>query len=398
MKIAMVGDLGRGNGSDMAGTGRYDLASLAGALTRHGHEVTLFSAVSDDAPGPADIRVERIPVDRIPAIGDADRSEALMPAVGEIGRHLIDAWGQDLPDVVHCHGRSYGMAAQLAAKRLPVPTVQSFDGLSTTARRLCGAQTVSETALKVETLLARNATTVTAACNDDMGELIRLGCPRARVAVLPHGVDVDEDATEEDVSRGGAVSRRLVAVARDFSPQQNLAQVLRVLPSLGAAELVLVATDPGDVTDHRRLVDMARDLRVADRVRVAAGVRRESLTAEFRAAEVIVLPAPYESSCATALEAMACGVPVVATAAGGVRDAVIADVTGLLVEPGDPQALGRALRSILGQTVLRQGMGLAGRSRARSRYSWDRIATDAEVVYTAAAARHGRAVAPVAGH
>ncbi len=66
---------------------------------------------------------------------------------------------------------------------------------------------------------------------------------------------------------------------------------------------------------------------------------------------------------------------------------MISDVTGLLVPPGNPEALGRALRSVLGQTVLRQGMGLAGRSRARSRYSWDRIATDAEGIYEAALSR-----------
>ena len=87
---------------------------------------------------------------------------------------------------------------------------------------------------------------------------------------------------------------------------------------------------------------------------------------------------------------MACGTAVIATDAGGPRDAVIAEVTGLLVPAGNPAALTRALRSILVQNVLRQGMGLAGRARARyARYSWDRVATDAEVAYDAAARRAG---------
>lgn len=63
------------------------------------------------------------------------------------------------------------------------------------------------------------------------------------------------------------------------------------------------------------------------------------------------------------------------------RDAVIVEVTGLLVSPGRLDALARALRSLLGQMVLRQRMGLAEHSRAPSRYCWDRIATDAEVVH-----------------
>ncbi|MGP4057228.1 glycosyltransferase family 4 protein [Mycobacterium sp. 4D054] len=379
MKLAMVGAV---SGDERIDCGRYDVMALAEALARHGHEVRVLTAAAPKTPLPAPegVVVERLPVDTT----GMTRPEDLIPLIGDMGHHLVETFDGTAPDVVHCQGWAYGMAAQLAAKRRPVATVQAFAGLSATARRRRGNVGQPATTVKIESLLARNATAVTVACHDDMQEVIRLGCPRARVAVLPPGIEVDEVPAEEIVSRGAEPSRRIVAVARDFTPQQGLGQMVRVLPSVGAAELVLVATDAAEGPHAGQIIDMARTLKVDTRVRLHAGATGDELTALFRTADVVVAPALYEPSCDAVLQAMACGAAIVAPAAGGVRDAVIADVTGLLVPPGRLDALARALRSILGQMVLRQGMGLAGRSRARSRYSWDRIATDAEVVYDSA--------------
>nr|ABP45924.1 glycosyl transferase, group 1 [Mycolicibacterium gilvum PYR-GCK] len=381
MRLAVVGDLSGVGATDRGGGGRYGIADLAQALARRGHEVRVHTAL----PHPAGVQPTGVAVDHVPVATVAvETSPELMPAIGEISRHLVDVWRRDTPDVVHCHGWVYGMAAQLAAKKTPVPIVQTFHELSTPGRReSAGGQ--AATAAKLEALLARNATALTAGCHDDVQTLIRLGCPRAKVSVLSAGVEVD-DAVEIE-SRGGDVPPRIVAVARDFGAEQGLADVVAALPSLGAADLTLVATDPTG-PDAGHLGDVARRLRVADRVRMMRGDECPELAALLPSADVVVLPARYEPSSEFVLQAMACGAPVVAFAAGGARDAVIEDVTGLLVQPGDVNALGRAVRTALSQPVLRQGMGLAGRSRARSRYSWDRIATDAEVAYLAAAARH----------
>ena len=377
MKIAVVGDPARRSSTDRDGGGHYGLGDLSGALVRRGHEVRIHSAA------------ETIPVD----IPDLRNSTDLMPAIGEIARHLENVWGRDRPDVVHCHGWVYGMAAQLAAKRCPVPTVQTFHELSTTARRHRGTGAASETAVKLEALLARNATAVTVACHDDMHELIRLGCARTKITVLAPGVEVDDVTPEEIAGRPVGEPCRLVAVARDFSTGHGLADVLRMLPSLGDARLVLVATDGdtgGEATGVRATADQ---LGVGDRVELICGADQTDLTGLFRAADVVVSPSRYEPGAEILLHAMACGAPIVAVAHGGANDAVIDDVTGILTPLGDLPALNRALRSTLSQTVLRQGMGLAGRSRARSRYSWDLIASSAEVAYVAAVSRHAPATA-----
>lgn len=375
MKLALVGELPGGHG--------YDLTRLGDALVGRGHKVHVFTAtVPAMRYTPAGAAVQRLPVDTT----GVESSEDLMPLIGEMGRHLVDVWEADGPDVVHCHGWVYGMAAQLAARRCRIPTVQSFPELSVSAGGDRG-EGLADKRIQLEALLARNATAVTVACSDDMREIIRLGCTRAKASVLAPGIDVDDVCAEEIVFRHGESSGRVVAVARDFSPQQGLGQVLRVFPSSNAAELVLVTREPDDGPDYDDILSLAREKKAAKRVNLVAGAAGDDLTTLFRSADVVVAPARYEPSCATVLQAMACGAPIVATSAGGARDAVIGEVTGLLVPPGNADALGRALRSTLGQMVLREGMGLAGRSRARSRYSWDRIATDAEVVYASAATR-----------
>ncbi|MGE0218645.1 glycosyltransferase family 4 protein [Mycolicibacterium sp.] len=362
----------------------YDVVRLAHALTHRGHDVQVLTAGAvraEDLSGDLDIVRMHVADDTL------DDPAATMPAIGEMARHLVDHWDDHPPDVVHCHGWSYGMAAQLAANWHPVPVVQGFDGLSATPG------TAPDPAIRLGALLARNATAVTAACVDDVRELIRLGCVRDRIWVLPCGIDIEE-FTADMPAHAGPARHRVVAVARDFSPEQGFAHVVRALPALPSADLILVATEGVDDSDIARLLGLAKGLRVSPRIRVVVAEETAQLTEFVRSADVVVCPANYEPSAATVLQAMACGAAVVGTATGGLRDAVISDVTGLLVPPANIGALSRALRSVLGQSVLRQGMGLAGRARVRSRYSWDRIATDAERVYTAVADRRLSATLP----
>ncbi|WP_280503608.1 glycosyltransferase [Nocardia farcinica] len=83
----------------------------------------------------------------------------------------------------------------------------------------------------------------------------------------------------------------------------------------------------------------------------------------------------------TPLEAMACGVPVVASAVGGLIDTVVDGVTGRLVTPRDPAKLADAVRELLDDPATARRYGRAGHARVESRYSWERIATEAQREY-----------------
>jgi glycosyltransferase involved in cell wall biosynthesis len=87
---------------------------------------------------------------------------------------------------------------------------------------------------------------------------------------------------------------------------------------------------------------------------------------------------------------MACGVPVVGSAVGGLLDTVVDGVTGLLVKPADPAALAAALRPLLADRERRAAMGAAGIHRVRSHYGWDRVAVQTEDAYLRAVAADGQ--------
>ncbi|WP_264033605.1 glycosyltransferase family 4 protein [Mycolicibacterium duvalii] len=359
----------------------YDLATMADALTRRGHDVQVYSADGTDRQA-RDARYVPVPVP-VHTIDDR-RPEALLPLVGEMSRFLLDAWQSDRPDVVHCTGRAYGLAAQLAAKKAPVATVQGFHGLSTTAARYARPAGAPNDAAKIEALLAKNATMVTTTCTDDKLEVIRMGCPRARVAVLPAGVDVDEVGAATPPATPSPSRHRVVSLTHNLAEHCGVDELITVMPSLTTAELTIATMQPADPRDLDRVHRMVRRAGVGARVGVLAAPTEHELCELLRTADTAVCPSAYDPHATLALRAMASGVAVVAVEAGGPRDAIVADVTGLLVPPGNTRALGRAVHSVLHRSVLRQGMGLAGRARIRSRYCWDRIATDAEIVYQAA--------------
>jgi dTDP-glucose 4,6-dehydratase len=105
------------------------------------------------------------------------------------------------------------------------------------------------------------------------------------------------------------------------------------------------------------------------------------MPALLRSADVVVCSPWYEPFGLVPLEAMACGVPVVAAAVGGMQDTVVDGVTGVLVPPRDPDGLVQAVRPLLDSANLRRRLGRAGLDRARSRYSWDQVALETEAVY-----------------
>jgi len=132
--------------------------------------------------------------------------------------------------------------------------------------------------------------------------------------------------------------------------------------------------DPG----ARKLRALAEKLQVADRFRLVGRVPSADMPRWYRSADLFVA-APWQAGSATpwpedleasALEAMACGVPIVGTAVGGLTEAVVDGLTGDLVPARDPRALGGALRRLVNDKVRRFAYATAALDRARQAYSW----------------------------
>ncbi|OBI55615.1 glycosyltransferase [Mycobacterium sp. E796] len=372
MKIAIV------TGDDIVGD---DPEQLSAALAARGHAATAY------VRGRGAIHVG--PAEPAPA-------EAVLPYVGDWAGVLERLWSADRPDVVHAYGWLGGLAAQLAARRHHIPTVQSFQGLAVTSRSNGAAEKRGRERERIEPLLARGATWVTGECSADADVLARLRHGRARASVLCSGVDVERYSPV-----GPAIDRdarhRILCLAPNPLSDNGFDVAIRALPKVVGAELVIAETaarESGHDRARAELKRFAAECGVADRVRFAGAVDDDDLPSLLRSADVVACTPRRPPRATPVLQAMASGVAVVALPVGVLTDAVVDGVTGLLLPRRSPAAVAAALRSLLAQSFQCDSMGAAGRSRAVSRFSWDRIALDALNIYRQLASRtSGPAVA-----
>ena len=194
----------------------------------------------------------------------------------------------------------------------------------------------------------------------------------------PGAAPVARDGTGPVLFVGRLVERKGVA---------NLVEALARLGP-GGPRLEVI----GDGPERPALEALARQLGLGDRATFRGKVPARELQECYARAAVCVLPSVTDARGDTEglgvvlLEAMNWGTPVIASRIGGIPDIVEDGVSGLLVPPGDPEALAAALRRILGDRALARRLGEAGRERLRERFSWEAITRRWEAVYAAALA------------
>ncbi|WP_111764975.1 glycosyltransferase [Nakamurella deserti] len=380
MRVALVSE----HASPLACLGGVDaggqnvhVAALAAALARRGDRVRVYTRA--DGPGlppvvPMSAGVDVVHVPAGPAAPVA--KDELLPFMPAFGDGLERAWQVDPPDVVHAHFWMSGWAAQRALTGSAVPLLQTFHALGTVKRRWQGAADTSPPErLGIEAGLARSVDRIVATCRDEVTELRALDAPRTPIDIVPCGVDLDLFTPGPTAPSPGRP--RLLVLGR-LVARKGIADAVRAMRRLPGAELVVaggpdrsgLGADPEAVA----LTALAAELGVADRVHLVGRVDRADLPALIRSCAAVLAVPWYEPFGIVPLEAMACGVPVVATAVGGLTDTVVDGVTGVLVPPRDPAALAAAVERLLADDGRRQSMGRAGAHRARARYGWDDVA------------------------
>jgi D-inositol-3-phosphate glycosyltransferase len=368
-----------------AGGQNVHVAALASALADLGHRVTVHTRRDD--PGLPDYVPLRagVTVHHVTAgpPGPLPKDE-LLPFMEEFGSRLAGRWADRPPDVVHSHFWMSGVAALLGAGGLGVPVVHTYHALGTVKRRHQGSLDTSPAQrIEVETEVGADADRIVATCRDEVSELAAMGLPTGHVRVIPCGVD-----TARFTPHGAAVARplrpRLLVVGR-LVPRKGIDTAIAVLARMPRAELVVLGGPPSRelATDQeaRRLRELAERAGVADRFVMLGGVPSDWMPRLLRSADVVLCPARYEPFGIVPLEAMACGVPVVATAVGGHLDSVADGVTGRLVPPDDPTAMAVAAAELIVDRTQRTAYGLAGRRRAVDRFGWSRVAAATAEVY-----------------
>jgi D-inositol-3-phosphate glycosyltransferase len=372
-----------------AGGQNVHVAALSVALADRGHEVVVYTR--RDGPGLPDrvrmaagVTVEHL--DAGPAV--AIPKDELLPLVPELAGSLARRLAADPPDVLHAHFWMSGMACAEALRRAApltsIPFVQTFHALGTVKRRWLGAQDTSPAErVAVEARLAGRADLVVATCSDEVGELVAAGADPAKVDVVPCGVDVDHFTPEGPVAPR-ARGPRLLALGR-LVRRKGVDDAVAALARLPRAELVVAggpsAEDLAADPEAQRLRALAAQLGVRSRVHLVGRVPRAELPLLIRSADAVLCLPWYEPFGIVPLEAMACGVPVVGTAVGGLLDTVVEDVTGTLLPVRRPDLVAGAVAGLLADEPRRAAYGMAGVRRAREHYGWPRVAEATEACY-----------------
>ena len=233
--------------------------------------------------------------------------------------------------------------------------------------------------IRLQRLAYRCATKVVANSSAARAFLEGEGVPRSSIAVIPNGID---GAAFRERSLAGApkAPRRVITVA-NLRPEKSHETLIAAAAGLAADFPDVQFQIVGDGPRRAELEALVR-ARKLERTVVFLG-HREDVPDLLDAADAFVLPSRSEAFPNGAVEAMAAGLPVVASAVGGLLDLIEPDRTGLLVPPDNAGALATALRRLFSGPDLAARLGQAAQTEVRQRYSFERMVASFEELYTA---------------
>jgi glycosyltransferase involved in cell wall biosynthesis len=349
---------------------------LSRGLSAAGHEVAVCGPLAHRAE---DLSVPVIPFPMARQISVRHDSASLIELAGIVRRFR--------PDLVHAHGTKgsvFARAGRPAYPRVPViytPHGYPFSGRFRDAR-------AARNYRNIERALSRLATRVICVCENERELACSVGPPQ-RTRVVYNGTQQDPVAEVHPGIRQS--DGPVVAAVSGLRPGKGIEALLqawiKVSPSRPDAVLVIA----GDGPERQRIEELASDPRLAASVRLIG--HSPGADPVLAGADLFVNPSLgggpewAESFPYTVLEAMAFGLPIVATDVGGVSEAVEPGASGLLVPPEDPNRLAEAIVKLLREPDLARRLGDAARLRHRQRFTLERMVEGNLAVYEEVAAR-----------
>ena len=356
----------------------------AEALAAAGHTVDIVTRRSSATLPDAVVLAPRLTLRFLEAGPAQPISKGAHEAVIDEFRVRLAALGDY--DVIHSHHWFSGMAALPLAKGRGIPHVQSFHSIAAdpSTPLSAGERPESPGRMRGEAWLARESDALVAISNAEADTIeTRLGGSPERIFVVSPGVDALLFHPAPGI-RTAEAGPGYAIVATRLQPLKGLDLAVEAIAAVPAAlrpELIIAGDASGDFDGY---IDGLRELAdrngIADTVRFLGPQSRADLAALFRDARVVLIPSHSETFGLVALEAAASGVPVVASASGGLREAVLDGDTGIVLGSRDPQAWGAALTTLLGDPDLARRLSVHARARAE-RLDWPRSARGLLDVY-----------------
>ncbi|MCB0001647.1 MAG: glycosyltransferase [Anaerolineae bacterium] len=308
-------------------------------------------------------------------------------------------------DVIHSHYWLSGVAAEeLSQAWGGIPVIQMFHTLGHMKNQIAQAphEYASQQRIDSEQAIMAFADRIVAGSPLDKAQMVWLyNADTHKIDVIPPGVDLARfrpiDPLEAKAQIGVPAEKRMVLFVGRIEPLKGIDTLLRAMKQVaedcGGCEGLTVAIVGGDPSEseEQMTAEMARlhrlraELGIEDLVTFLGKRDQDSLPYYYSAAEVVVMPSHYESFGMVALEAMACGTPVIASRVGGLKFAVVHGYTGLHVPVANPNALAGAITRVLKNDALRWELERNSRRIAQN-YSWHNISCQVFDLYTAAIA------------
>ena len=283
-------------------------------------------------------------------------------------------------DLIHSHYWLSGRVGMILGRKWRVPHVVTFHTLAKTKMRARAGEKETDLRIGVEERVARGADGVIVSTEQEKQDLISLyRTPGHKVRVIPAGVDlgmfkpIDRNVARNDL---GIDNKKVILYVGRIEPIKGLGNLLEAVALLEDQDdtvLLIVGGKPGVDSELERLKSQARDLGLADKVVFTGAVPQGRLPAYYSAADVFVLPSYMESFGLAALEAMACGTPVVASRVGGLSTFIRNGETGYLIPWRCPEPFAQRLDMVLANPALRDTLGAAARAKALE-MSWHGVA------------------------
>ncbi len=303
-------------------------------------------------------------------------------------------------DIIHSHYWMSGMAGMELKTAWNVPLIQMFHTLALMKNRIARDESQKEGSYRIdgETAVMQQADRIVAATPAELAQLQFLyHLDKSKVRIIPPGVDIArfypiaDDESKEFI--GIPATDRMILFVGRIEPLKGLETLIQALAALQPTDLMsgcphylaVIGGEPETTQEEmnaemKRLQNLVKELKLNDLVLFLGKRSQDTLPYYYSAAEALVMPSHYESFGMVALEAMACGTPVIASQVGGLAYLVKDGETGFVVPDDNPVVLGERLAQIICQEDLRQKLGEQAHVYAQQ-YSWEKITARVIDVY-----------------
>lgn len=378
MHTSPLAQPGTGDGGGM----NVYVRALASALARAGVECDVYTR-AEDRTRPAVVQVEpgfrvmHVEAGPREPVAKHDLSELVGPFVDASMRVMLE---RQPVDVLHGNYWLSGAVAHRLKHELDLPLVATFHTLAR-VKAEAGVDDDSEHRTRIEHEVIACADLMLASTDDERAQLASLyDAQPGRIEVVPPGVDHtvftpgDRDAARQ---RLGIDAPRVLLFVGRIQPLKGADLAIRSLAALDDPKVALVIVGGPSGRDgsaeQARVHALAEELGVSGQIHWVSPRRHDRLADYYRAADVCIVPSRSESFGLVALEAAACGTPVVASAVGGLRSLVLHDRTGFLIEGRDPADFAAPVERLLADEMLASDIGVRAAAESK-RYSWSMTA------------------------